>query len=262
MVDEQGIPVRQGGAAESVWDELKRIDASRTFCRCERLRRLLRFIVVQGVNGAGHMKEYTIGTELFGRPDSYDPRADPIVRVETWRLRSKLEEYYSKEGQGDEIEIRVPPRNYLPEFRPRLRSPAAAGQTQSISYGIQTLAILPFRCLANEGRIGTFTRGLAEELTHDLLKLPGISVLALHRAFPRVGKAAMLSALAIHKGVTATLQGAVRKHGRNLRISMQLIRVSDAAVLWSVILERRAENLIAVQREAADRVVECLLNGA
>ena len=66
---------------------LARIVSSRGFARSGRLCRFLRFIVDQAL--AGHqeqLKEYVIGVEVFDRPSSYDPRLDPIVRVEARQI--------------------------------------------------------------------------------------------------------------------------------------------------------------------------------
>src|SRR5205085_2849517 len=53
----------------------------------------------------------------FGR-HSFDPRTDPIVRVEASRLRQKLASYYDSEGKQDAIRIVFPKRGYVPLFEP------------------------------------------------------------------------------------------------------------------------------------------------
>jgi hypothetical protein len=70
---------------------------------------------------AGHderIKEYVIGREVFDRGDDYDPRLDPIVRVEARRLRSRLSEYYSGPGRDEPMRLEYPKGRYLPEIRP------------------------------------------------------------------------------------------------------------------------------------------------
>src|SRR5215510_7133587 len=84
-------------SAEAVQAELEKIVASQTFANSERMTRFLRFTVEQTLQGRGdQIKEYLLGLEVFDRNQSYDPRIDPIVRVEAGRLRSKLSEYYEK----------------------------------------------------------------------------------------------------------------------------------------------------------------------
>ena len=66
------------------------------------------------------VKELVIGLEVFGRRSaSYDPGADPIVRVQAGRLRAKLAEYYEREGVEDSLLIELPRGRYVPSFRMR-----------------------------------------------------------------------------------------------------------------------------------------------
>ncbi len=62
------------------------------------------------------LKESIIGVEVFHRSAGYDPKADPIVRVEARRLRSKLEAY-NESKPGDEIRIVLPRGGYVPVFQ-------------------------------------------------------------------------------------------------------------------------------------------------
>ena len=64
--------------------------------------RFLRLTVERALAGqSDELKEYLIGVEVFDRKQSYDPRVDPIVRVEARRLRAKLKAYYEGDGAGD-----------------------------------------------------------------------------------------------------------------------------------------------------------------
>ncbi|HLW78666.1 MAG TPA: hypothetical protein VKU44_03615, partial [Terriglobia bacterium] len=74
---------------------------------------------------AERIKEYLVGVEVFGRDGSYDPRIDPVVRVEAGRLRTRLAEYYRTEGQDDPVRIDLPKGTYVPDFRTREQPPAA-----------------------------------------------------------------------------------------------------------------------------------------
>ena len=75
----------------AVHAQFVRILASDTFRGAERSQTLLTFIVEEALQGrAGRLKDYTLGAEALGRGDGFDPRADPIARVEASRLRSRL----------------------------------------------------------------------------------------------------------------------------------------------------------------------------
>jgi len=85
--------------------------------RAKRLIQLLNFLVETTLSGHGHyLKETTIGVSVFGRSPDYDPKTDTIVRSQAWRLRAKLNEYYSTEGSEETVIISVPKGQYLAVF--------------------------------------------------------------------------------------------------------------------------------------------------
>src|ERR1051326_3933374 len=103
---------------EQIQEQLERILSSSHFIRSERMSRFLRFAVEAAMNGSGPAtKEYLVGVEVFDRPASYDPRVDPIVRVEARRLRAKLKAYYSGPGSHDPICIALPTGAYTAQLR-------------------------------------------------------------------------------------------------------------------------------------------------
>ena len=64
-----------------------------------------------------NIKEYTIGTQVYGRRASFNPKQDSIVRVEAVKLRARLKQYYAYHGSSDQLVICVPKGGYVPEFR-------------------------------------------------------------------------------------------------------------------------------------------------
>ncbi len=102
----------------SVQAQLERILASPPMESAQSLRRLLRFVVEETLAGrANRLKEYSLGVEVFGRGDAFDPRIDPIVRVQARNLRARLAQYYSALGANDPVAIEMPKRTYVPVFR-------------------------------------------------------------------------------------------------------------------------------------------------
>ena len=91
--------------------------SSGAFVRSPQLAGFLRFIVGERLSGRKDPpKENELGMRVFNRGPDYDPRIDPIVRVQARQLRFKLREYYQAEGRADRIRIEVPKGSYLPEF--------------------------------------------------------------------------------------------------------------------------------------------------
>src|ERR1700731_807742 len=82
-------------AEKTIRRELSRILASKSFRQVNRLQRFLTFIVEETLAGRGdRLKEYPVGVDVFGKDSSFDPRMDPIVRVQARRLRIRLASYY------------------------------------------------------------------------------------------------------------------------------------------------------------------------
>ncbi len=99
--------------------ELSRILQSEGFVRARRMQRFLEFIVEETLAGrADQLCEYTIGTSVFERPESFEPALDPIVRNDARRLRRKLFDYYAHAGNNETVTISVPKGGYVPVFQP------------------------------------------------------------------------------------------------------------------------------------------------
>ena len=114
--------------ADQIREELLRIAESPVFEDADRLQRFLLFIVDETLDGRGsRLKESVVGVEVFDREPSYDPKVDPIVRVQARRLRSKLETYYEGPGQYSPVRILLPKGGYLPAFElaaaPKIAAP-------------------------------------------------------------------------------------------------------------------------------------------
>ena len=105
------------GAFEGERAELRLVLASRLFSRASVLSRVLVYICEKFFQGeAESIKEYSIAVEALGRPQSFDPGIDTIVRVEASRLRRRLREYYETEGADHRINILLSEVGYLPRF--------------------------------------------------------------------------------------------------------------------------------------------------
>src|SRR5689334_20343633 len=120
------MPLDVQSSADAVRTQLSRITASRGFAKSERLTRFLHLVIDETLAGRGdQIKEYLIGTQVYARPEDYDPRTDATVRVEASKLRKRLEAYYESEGCDDDIVISIPKGGYRPDFTEKL--PAESG---------------------------------------------------------------------------------------------------------------------------------------
>jgi hypothetical protein len=110
---------------EDVRAQLGRMLQCRLFRHSPRLSRFFTFTVDQALEGAEQrLKEYSIALEVFGKPDTFDPRMDSAVRVAARQLRAKIDLYYLTEGSQDPVLIRYRPGDYIPKFYLRADAPA------------------------------------------------------------------------------------------------------------------------------------------
>jgi hypothetical protein len=99
---------------------IERLAGSRVLHGSESLCRLLRYLAEHSLQNPGlPIKEYQIATEVFGRPSDFDPHVDSAIRVQAGRLRLKLAEYYSSEGERDPILVELPKGSYTLTFHVR-----------------------------------------------------------------------------------------------------------------------------------------------
>jgi adenylate cyclase len=237
--------------ADVVRTQLGRILASRIFSQSQRLSHFLRFVVNAATESDAHtVKEYAIGVEVFDRGSDFDPRIDPIVRVQAAKLRSKLLEYYASEGAGDPVVISIPKGAYAPQFEMAKASPSRDHRA--------SLAVLPFVNMSPEPENEYFSDGLTEELINALTAVPRLSVVARTSAFRFKGQAHDIRDIGGQLNVDTVLEGSVRKAGVQLRITAQLISVKDGYHLWSHTFKRELRDIFAVQEEIAEAVREAL----
>lgn len=110
-LDLTDIPVLE---ARSVLEELL---SDERFHITERGKAILRYIAEHHFSGKPEaIKGYSIAIDVLGRPTSFDPSTDPIVRIELSRLRSALVQYYQAFGREKRIEIGLPKGHYILTF--------------------------------------------------------------------------------------------------------------------------------------------------
>ncbi len=104
-------------ACDPRWLLVQRIVASSGFVNSNRLSAFLLYVSKQSLNGKGDdLNERLIGEAVFERSPDYDPRDDNIVRSHASRLRTRLEEYFEREGATERLRVHIPRGSYVPVF--------------------------------------------------------------------------------------------------------------------------------------------------
>jgi serine/threonine-protein kinase len=240
-------------ASAHIEEQLERILSSRAFSHAQRLRTMLGFIVKETLAGrASELKETVIGTEVCGRASSFDPKTDPIVRVDANRLRTRLQSYYESEGIADPVRISLPKGSYVPDFR------LSGGVLQPPAAQHAAIAVLPFVNLSGLSEHEFFADSLTEQIIHRLSAHEGLRVIGRGSAFQFKGRAADIRAVGQKLGVTHVLDGTVRVLDARLRITVQMSDATTSYVLWSERYERPWERVLDVEEEIAASVTDAL----
>jgi hypothetical protein len=109
--------------------QVERILQSKVFRTSEVLRHLFGYLAEKSLDGtADSLKEYTIGLDALGKPATFDPRQESVVRMHTARLRQKLAEYYRTEGVDDPIVVEMPKGGFRVTFELRRQMPISPVQ--------------------------------------------------------------------------------------------------------------------------------------
>ena len=238
--------------------EVEKISASRTFRRAPRQTSLLSYIVNEALAGrADHLKEYSIGTAVFGKEPTFDPRLDSIVRVEAHKLRAKLAKYFDSEGNDDPVRIELPLGRYAPAFRAgavlsRQAPPAWHGPSRE--HPAFRIAVLPFENRSGAKRDQFFADGLTDELIHALAHIPELDVVSRTFAFQLRGCRMGIRELAARPNVDGVIEGSIRRFGDRLRILVQLDDAADGCTVWSQTYDRKLTSSFEAQQEIASAI--------
>jgi len=139
----------------------------------------------------------------------------------------------------------------LPQNFPPLRSQMGPAESDTPS-----IAVLPFVNMSRDEENEYFADGLSEELLNVLSKVRGLRVTSRTSAFSFKGKDADIPTVAQKLNVATVLEGSVRKSGKRVRITAQLIEVASDSHLWSATYDRELDDIFAVQDDIAQSVVK------
>ena len=130
-------------------------------------------------------------------------------------------------------------------------APALVGKTRS-------LAVLPFVNGSADPENEYLCDGVTDELINALTKVEGLRIASRTSVFALKGKPQDIRAIGALLGVSAVLEGTVRKADDRLRITVQLAAADDGRTVWSERYDRRLDDVFAVHDEIARTIVSTL----
>lgn len=227
-----GIP------ASELTDQLARITKSKYFASSRRLPDFLNYVVEQTISGNSRkIKQYPIAIEVYDRPSTFDPKSDPLIRIEAGRLRRALRKYYDVEGQYDPILIEIPVGSYRPRFEYISNSPdyrynnSIQSSSTSSTFAPPVIAVFPF---LNQGdkHYDYLVNGIGEELTGELSLCNDMDVIAFNSTVHTTGSSPDIMANAASLGANFAISGTLRNSGNSFRFNINLFDVESKKQLW------------------------------
>lgn len=211
--------------------------SSPLFRKAERQSRFLRFVVDAALQSPeAVINEFDIGIAVYDRRTDYDPRTDPIVRVEAARLRARLREYYEV-TPPERVRIDIPKGRYVPLFTPVGGGPAHVASDLSI-------LVSPFRSLSPDPGDQNFCDGLTEEVVYKLARDHRLRVITE-------------SAAAWLEGPKPRylLEASVRRAGAEIRLTLHLTDLTGGgSTHFSNIYQATINDVFATQDGLAEEI--------
>jgi len=121
-----------------------------------------------------------------------------------------------------------------------------------------SIAVMPFANMSADRDNEYFSDGITEEILNALASIPTLKVASRTSAFALKGKPVSIAEVGKQLNVKTVLEGSVRRAGNRVRITAQLINVSDGYHVWSERYDRELEDVFAIQDEIARTIADRL----
>jgi adenylate cyclase len=131
-----------------------------------------------------------------------------------------------------------------------------------------SLVVLPFDNLSEDDRQGHLADGITEDMTTELARVPGLFVVSRRAAFTYRDKSLTPQQAARELGVRYVLEGSVRRSGKELRITAQLVDAGTNGHIWANRYDGAWDDVFSVQDKIVGEIAETLqlkllgMNGA
>jgi serine/threonine protein kinase/Flp pilus assembly protein TadD len=139
-----------------------------------------------------------------------------------------------------------------------LSTPDGSLLTQTSSGTAKSVAVLPFSSQGGDQESEYFADGVAEEIINALSKIKALKVSSRTSSFSFKGRNEDIREIARKLQVGTILEGSVRKAGKRLRVTAQLVNAADNSQLWAERYDRELEDVFAIQDEISANIVSAL----
>ena len=121
-----------------------------------------------------------------------------------------------------------------------------------------SIAILPFTNMSGDPEQEYFSDGITEDIITDLSKIAGLMVIARNSSFTYKGRSVDVRTVGRELGVRSVLEGSIRRVGKRVRITAQLVDATTGGHLWGERYDRDLTDIFEVQDDVTRRIVDAL----
>lgn len=123
---------------------------------------------------------------------------------------------------------------------------------------VNSIAVLPFADIGSEEDNKYFADGLTEEIIASLSKLQTLKVISQSSTMRYVKEGKSHKQAADDLGAQYLLEGSVRRHGNNLRITAHLVDTNRDTYIWAETYRGTIEDIFDIQEKVAAEIVRAL----
>ena len=175
------------------------------------------------------------------------------------QVETKLALGYEYLGAQTVKNITKPVRVYRVRQESEPHTSAVSAKIQTLALPAQpSIAVLPFANMSSDPEQEYFSDGITEDLITDLSKLSGLFVISRNSVNLYKGKAVKPEQVSQELGVRYVLEGSIRKAGKRVRITAQLVDATTGYHVWADRYDRDLQDIFALQDEVTRKIVAAL----
>jgi TolB-like protein/Tfp pilus assembly protein PilF len=120
----------------------------------------------------------------------------------------------------------------------------------------KSIAVLPFENFSDDKENAFFADGIQDDILTNLSKIGDLKVISRTSVMPYRGKDKNVKDIGKALGVSAILEGSVRKAGNRVRVNVQLINAENDEHVWSEVYDRDLTDVFAIQTDLAKKIAD------
>ncbi|MBA3386507.1 MAG: hypothetical protein H0T95_07810, partial [Chthoniobacterales bacterium] len=118
----------------------------------------------------------------------------------------------------------------------------------------KSIAVLPFESFSQDKDNAFFADGIQDDILTNLAKIGDLKVISRTSVMPYRGKGSSVREIGKALGVSAVLEGTVRKDGNRIRVNVQLINAGNDEHIWAEDYDRDLTDVFAIQTDLAQKI--------